>query len=250
MGPRLVSRSDLRRALVVNALASPVNVLVPTGVLIAGVMLGAWWLAAVALVAYVALALHTFFDERAAARVGARVHAGARAHGAKKPSPSPGEFTPLIGGRVKAAVGARAAIHKAIADAPYAFSDVRHEVDALVAAMEADALRAQRIWEFLAGQETAASLERRIAAEENAPVRAALESKQRAFGRLRERLSGLMAEMDQVVATLQTVQAEIFAADELSEQELAGQVSELRERVQLVAAGLEEAYAETRARPG
>jgi uncharacterized protein YhaN len=248
MGPRLVSRSDLRRALVVNALASPVNVLVPTGVLIAGVMLGAWWLAAVALVAYVALALHTFFDERAAARVGARVHAGARA--AKKPSPSAGEFTPLIAGRVKAAVGARAAIHEAIADAPYAFSDVSHEVDALVSAMEADALRAQRIWEFLAGQESATSLEQRIAAEENPPVRAALESKQRAFGRLRERLSGLMAEMDQVVATLQTVQAEIFAADELSEQELAGQVSELRERVQLVAAGLEEAYAETRARPG
>jgi hypothetical protein len=224
-----------------------VNVLVPTAVLIAGVMLGAWWLAVVALLAWIGLALHTFFDERAAERVGARVHAGARARG-RKPSIDPGEFTPVIAGRVKAAVAARAAIHAAIADAPFAFSDVRHEVDLLVAAMEADAVRAQRIWGFLSGQETAASLERRIAAETNAPVRAALEAKQRSFGRLRERLSGLLAEMDQVVATLQTVQAEIFAADEVSEQALAGQVSELRERVALVAAGLEEAYAETRAR--
>jgi hypothetical protein len=247
MRARLISRSDLRRALVVNALASPVNVLVPTGVLIAGVLLGAWWLAVVALVTWVALALHTFFDERTAERVGARVHAGARV--AAKPSLSPAAFTPLIAGRVKAAIGARAAIHAAIDDTPFAFSDVAHEVDALVAAMEADAVRAQRIHEFLSGQESAASLERRIAAETNAPVRAALESKQRAFARLRERLSGLMAEMDQVVATLQTVQAEIFAADELEEQAIAGQVSELRERVQLVAAGLEEAFAETRARP-
>jgi hypothetical protein len=245
---RSVSRSDLRRALVVNALASPVNVLVPTAVLIAGVMIGAWWLGMVALVTWIALAVHTFFDERAAKRVGARVHAGARVQSAQPPA-SPARFNPFIAGRIKAAIAARAAIHEAIADAPFGLHDVEHEVDALVAAMEADALRAQRIYDFLAGQETAASLERRIAAEENPPVRAALESKQRAFGRLRERLSGLMGELDQVVATLQTVQAEIFAADESSEQALAGQVSELRERVQLVAAGLEEAYADTRAAP-
>jgi hypothetical protein len=245
MGDRLASRSDLRRALVVNALASPVNVLVPTAVLIAGVMLGAWWLVVVALVTWVALAVHTFFDERTARRVGARVHASARA----RPAAEPAEFNPFIAGRIKAATAAREAIRDAIADAPFALRDVEHEVDALVAAMEADAVRAQRIYDFLGGQESAASLERRIAAEQNASVRAALQSKQRSFDRLRERLSGLMAEIDQVVATLQTVQAEIFAADEIEERALAGQVSELRERVQVVAAGLEEAYAETRAGP-
>jgi hypothetical protein len=174
------------------------------------------------------------------------VHAAARV---AKPAADPGAFTPLIAGRVKAAIAARAAIHEAIAAAPFALDDVAAEVDMLVAAMEADALRAQRIHEFLAGQESAASLERRIAQETHAPVRAALESKQRSFARLRERLSRLMAEIDQVVATLQTVQAEIFAADEIEEHALAGQVSELRERVQLVADGLEEAFAETRARP-
>jgi len=244
-----VSRSDLRRALVVNALASPVNVLVPTAVVIAGVMIGAPWLVFVAVVVWLALAAHTFFDEREAARVGARVHAGARA-AAKPRAVDPGEFTPLMAGRVKAATGARAAIHEAIAAAPHSFADVAYEVDALVAAMEADAARAQRIHEFLGGQESAASLERRIASETNEPVRAALEAKQRSLGRLRDRLSGLLGEIDQVVATLQTVQAEIFAADDTDGHALAGQVSELRQRVQLVAAGLEEAYAESRVRGG
>jgi uncharacterized protein YhaN len=246
MRSRSVSRSDLRRALVVNALASPVNVLVPTAVLIAGLLIGAPWLALVALICWLALAAHTFFDERAAERVGARVHASARA--TKPANVSPGAFTPLIGGRVKAAVAARAAIHEAIAAGRSPLPDVSREVDALVAAMEADAVRAQRIHQFLAGQESAASLERRIEQETHDDVRAALESKQRAFARLRERLSRLMAEMDQVVATLQTIQAEIFAADEVEEQALATRVSELRENVALVAAGLEEAYADTRVR--
>jgi hypothetical protein len=246
MRARHVSRNELRRALVVNAIASPVNVLVPTGVLIAGVLIGAWWLAVVALVCWLALALHTFFDERAAKRVGARVQATA---GRARPAVSPGAFTPLIGGRVKAAVAARAAIHEAIAAGHVPLADVRREVDALVAAMEADAVRAQRILQFLSGQESAASLEQRIAQETNEPVRAALQSKQRAFTRLRERLSLLMAEMDQVVATLQTVQAEIFAADDVEEHALASRVSELRANVELVSAGLEEAFAETRARP-
>jgi hypothetical protein len=243
---RSVSRSDLRRALVVNALASPVNVLVPTAVLIAAVLLGAWWLAAVALICWLALAAHTFFDERVAERVGARVHASARA--SKPANVSPAAFTPLIAGRVKAAIAARAAIHEAIAAGRAPLPDVSREVDALVAAMEADAQRAQRIHEFLAGQESAASLEQRIDQETRADVRAALVSKHKAFARLRERLSSLMAEMDQVVATLQTIQAEIFAAEEVEEQALATRVSELRENVELVAAGLEEAYAETRVR--
>jgi hypothetical protein len=240
------SRSDLRRALVVNALASPVNVLVPTAVLIAGVSIGAWWLAVVAVACWLALAVHTFFDERAAKRVGARVHAAGRR---APPAVSAGEFTPLIGGRVKAAVAARAAIHEAIAAGDVPLADVRREVDALVAAIEADAVRAQRIHVFLGGQESAASLEHRIAQEPHEPVRAALEAKQRALARLRERLSLLMGEMDQVVATLQTVQAEIFAAGEIEEHALASRVSELRANVELVSAGLEEAFAETRATP-
>ena len=48
--------------------------------------------------------------------------------------------------------------------------------------------------------------------------------------------------MDNVVATLQTVHAEILAADGLEQSTLGGQVSALRENVQAVSAGLEDAF--------
>jgi hypothetical protein len=83
--------------------------------------------------------------------------------------------------------------------------------------------------------------------EENPAVRDALGAKLAAVTRLQQRLDGLLAELDHVVLTLQTVQAEILATDGLDDRLLAGQVSDLRENVQLMAAGLEEAFAETRA---
>ena len=242
---RPASRSELSRALVVNALAAPLNILLPTAVLIAAILLGAWWLAVVAIACWLGLAAHTFFDEREARRVGQRVRAGRR-----KSALSPGELNPLIGDRLKAAMEAREAIRVAIESSPDPLLDVENEVDELVAAIEADAARAQRIMEFLAGQESAASLERRIAGEQDADVRAALEAKHQSFERLRERLGRLSRQMDQVVATLQTVHAEIIAAEVVQEGELAGQVSELRAEVRLVAEGLEEAFAETRAQAG
>ena len=240
---RPASRSELSRALVVNALAAPLNVLLPTAVLIAGILLDAWWLAVVAVACWLGLAAHTFFDEREAARVGRRLRAGSSA-----PAVSPAELSPLIGARVKAAVGARDAIRAAIEASPDPLLEVGREVDDLVAAVEADAVRAQRISEFLAGQEPGPALERRIAQERDAAVRAALEAKQAAVGRLRDRLDRIGGQMDQVVATLQTVHAEILAAEDVEERALASQVSDLRAEVRLVSEGLEEAFAETRAR--
>ena len=57
--------------------------------------------------------------------------------------------------------------------------------------------------------------------------------------------------MDHVVATLQTVQAEILASDDLEQAALeqgplASQISELRLKVEVMSAGLEETFAETR----
>ena len=113
-------------------------------------------------------------------------------------------------------------------------------------------MRAQRIHAFLAGgvRRRARAPDR---AEPHAAVRAALEAKLARSRGCGERLSGLLAEMDHVVATLQTVQAEILAADDLEqaaldEGTLAGQISELRAGVAAVSAGLEEGFAETRAR--
>jgi hypothetical protein len=243
-----VSRSELRRALVMNALVHPVNVLVPAGVLVAGAIFGAAWLALVALACWLVLAGVTFFDEREAQRVGERVRK-ARRGGAVRIDPA--EFSIEIGARVKAANAAREAIHAAIAASPSPLAGVAGEVDALLAAMNADAARAQRIHGFLA-TESLAALERRINREASGPVRATLEAKLAALQRLRKRLNELLSEMDNVVATLQTVQAEILAAEDLEhaarDGELADQISDLRAKVEIMSAGLEESFAETRRR--
>lgn len=243
-----VSRSELRRALVLNALIAPVNVLVPAGVLVAGAIFGAAWLALVALACWLVLAGVTFFDEREAERVGERVRAARRGAVARV---DPAEFSIEIGARVKAANAAREAIHAAIASSPSPLAGVAGEVDALLVAMNADAARAQRIHAFLAA-ESLGALERRINSEGDTPVRQTLEAKLAALKRLRKRLGGLLSEMDNVVATLQTVQAEILAADDLEhaahDGELADQVSDLRAKVEIMSAGLEESFAETRRR--
>jgi hypothetical protein len=199
-------------------------------VTVAGLLIGASWLVAVALVCWLALSTATFLDARG---VPLPVAADPRA------------FAPPIAARLRAATAARASIRAAIEGTDSPLDDVRAEVDALVRAMEADAVRAQRIHEFLA-HESPAQVERQMR-EENPAVRDALGAKLAAVTRLQQRLDGLLAELDHVVLTLQTVQAEILATDGLDDRLLAGQVSDLRENVQLMAAGLEEAFAETRA---
>jgi fatty acid desaturase len=73
-----VSRRDLRRALALNALIHPVPGLVAAGVLVAAVLLGAAWLALVAVACWLVLATMTFFDEREAEKVGERARARRR----------------------------------------------------------------------------------------------------------------------------------------------------------------------------
>jgi hypothetical protein len=248
---RSSSRAELRRALVLNALVHPVNVLVPTGILVAGVLIGATWLALVAAICWLGLAALTFFDEREAARVGERLRA-ARRPAEPSAGAHPAAFAPLIRARVRAAGAACASIRATIAASPTPLADVEQEVQDLLAAIQTDASRAQRIHEFLT-EEPPAELERRVAQEPRAEVRAALEAKLSALTRLQERLDGLLSEMDHVVTTLQIVQAEILAHDgveqSLEQQALASQVSELRDKVRILATGLEETFAETRARP-
>jgi hypothetical protein len=246
-----VTRADLRRALVLNALVHPVNVLVPAGVLVAAALFGAVWLAVVAVVCWLVLAGMTFFDEREAARVGNRLREARRDAAPAAAPAAPGALAPAIRTRVRAAVVACAAIRDAIAASPAALDDVGEELDALLAAIHADAERAQRIHAFLA-EDPPRELEDRIAREPHSAVREALQGKLAALRRVQERLDGLLAEMDHVVATLQTLQAEILSADRaepaLEERALASQVSELRHKVRIVSTGLEESFAETRVR--
>jgi hypothetical protein len=240
-----MTRDQLRRALALNALTKPLNVVVPAGMVVAGVLVGAVWLLVVAAAVWLALVGATFFDEREAQRVGERERAG-RQVAAPEARSDPAAFTPAIGRRLEAALAARASIHAAVDETDSPHADVVAEVDALVTAMEADSARAQRIHEFLA-QESPDAIRRRIAEEPSDEVRAALAAKLDALTRLQQRLDRLLSELDHVVITLQTTQAEILAADGMAHDVLAGQVSELRTNVKLISDGLAEAFADTRA---
>jgi len=80
-------------------------------------------------------------------------------------------------------------------------------------------------------------------------VREALAAKRRALVRLQERLDRLLTGMDHAVTVLQTIRAEILAAQEaertIEERALASRVSELRIRAQGMASELDEALADT-----
>ena len=93
-------------------------------------------------------------------------------------------LAPEIAIRVAAAAAACDGIRAAIASSSAPLDGVAEEVDGLLHAIHANAARAQRIHAFLAEQPQA---------EPGVLVR------------VRERLAGLLAEIDHVVATLQTV---------------------------------------------
>ena len=227
-----VSRCELRHALVLNAATKPVNVLVPAGVVVATLLLQVPWLALVALVCWVALVVTTFFDEDEAWAVGERARAARRG-----PAPhvrvDAAVSDPAIAGRWQAAIAARASIRVAVEASEAPLEDVTREVDALIEAMRPNAGRAQRIHDVLAA-DPPATLRRRVEREPSAALRAKLS----ALERLQERLDRLLAEMDQVVTTLQTVHAEILVTDGIEQDALAGQLLDLRTRVQLLSADL------------
>jgi hypothetical protein len=219
---------DPRRDRIADALTRPLNVVVPAAVLTAGALTSVLWLVLVAVVCWLALVAMTLLEEG--------------------PPPAPA-LGPAIAGRLQAAGTARASIRAAIETSDLPLGDLLVEVDALVAAIESHARRAQRIHEFLR-ERPAAGIERRLERETNPQVAAALAAQLDALARLRGHLDALLSAMDHVVASLDTVHAEVLAAesagDTLGQHELASRVSQLRTHAQLVSAGLQEAFADTR----
>ena len=55
MAEKPVTRSQLQRSLVANALTKPLNVLVPAALVVAGIVFGALWLVGIAVVVYAVL---------------------------------------------------------------------------------------------------------------------------------------------------------------------------------------------------
>jgi hypothetical protein len=238
-----ITRATLRRDLAVNAATKPVNIVVPAGVAVAGLLLGAPWLLAVAAVVYVVLGVMTFFDGREAERV------GARAYGKDRPGRvDAGALADPIRAQVLAARGEAARIEKTVQSADLPFSAVSEEVDRLVTALEATARRAQRLYDYLAGQPRPAELEGRAhekRASGHAGAAQALAEQASVLRSLNDQLMSANAEMEEVNASLGAVHGRLVQASVASEAErdaeLAGDVRDLRRRLEGVTGALESA---------
>jgi predicted nucleic acid-binding Zn-ribbon protein len=245
MADKPVTRSELQRKLVVNALTKPVNVSVPAGVAVAAVLVGVPWLLVVAAIAYVALAAMTFFDEREAEQVGDETYG--RQRRSQQPRLETRRLAPEIRAEVEAARAEQARITETIANADLPFDEVGGEVERLVVAMEATARRAQLVRDYLVTQDIA-RIEARLAqaSEETAAV---LRDQLAVLESLVAQLRRFHDEMEQVNAALGAMHARLVGAAVASQgsadAELAGDVRELRQRVETLTEGITEAYAAT-----
>ena len=238
MARELVTRDRLRRELVANAATKPLNVIVPATVVVAGLLLGTWWLVPVAVVVYLALGAFTLFDQREAERVGTRTYAVARGDVRRL---DPGSLAPEIAGPVRTARAEEKAIRETVAKAHLPFEEVSGEIDGLMGELDRIAGRAQLIYDYLSSQDAGVREARDRAI-------AALEEQRQVQQQLYDQLERFYAEMEHLAASLGTVHGQLVrmsvAEEAAGQTELAKQVRDLRDRVKALAQGMTEAYAQ------
>jgi seryl-tRNA synthetase len=197
----------------------------------------------------------TFFDADEAQRVGDELYGERRRPAATL---DVGALDPRIAAPVRQARDTATAIREAIAQADHPFDDVAGDVDALVAAMDTSARRAQLIASTLDQQERAGqdaeSLGRTIAGlrarAQDADVRALigdLEAQREATARLEEKLDRFEVGMQRICASLGLLRTRLVemsaSEEEAAQRELARQSRELRERTDLLAESMAEVFA-------
>jgi hypothetical protein len=257
----LVTRGALARRLAVNAATKPLNIAVLGGLVVVGIVLNLIVVVgAIAIVAYLVLVALTFFDAEEAERVGDELYAGRRPGGRERaPALDVATLEPRIAALVQQARETAAGIRDAIAQADHPFDDVATDVDALVAAMDTSARRAQLISSTLAEQARAgqdiAGLDRTIAdlrrRDDDADVRALvadLEAQREATKRLADRLERFEVGMQRICASLGLLRTRLVemsaSEEEAAQRELARQSRELRERTDLLAEAMAEVFSD------
>jgi chromosome segregation ATPase len=152
---------------------------------------------------------------------------------------------------VRAALQEEQHIRQAIEQADLPLNEVSTEVDGLVRALETMAKRAQTLWDYLASQDPQAIEARcrqleREGGPEGKPIVVALRQQLEALGALRKQLDKFFAQMEHIVASLGTMNAQVLrmslVTETDSEEQLAGQARELREQVNALADGMSEVY--------
>jgi predicted nucleic acid-binding Zn-ribbon protein len=260
---RPVTRADLRRELAVNAATKPATIAVPTALVVAGLLLGYGWLfVALAAVAFVALLATTFFDGDEAERIGKQTYAEAkekRSRAALKARAAE-HYAPEIQASLDAAREQQERIRSAIDAADLPFTEVSAEVESLMTEMERIARKAETVYDYLAEQDPNATRSRLRDLRDDArgdsdAARAAgraadaLEAQLALCNTLGDQLERFYAEMEHLAASLGVVHGQLVrmavAEDAAMQDELAGQVRELRDRVGAVAEGLNAAVSQT-----
>ncbi len=251
---RPYSRGEFNRALIVNALTSPFNVLLLAAILIAGLLLDLFLpLLIVGVVVYGLAAARTYLDEDEAGKVLERERARRRKT-LDEGRADPRMLAEPIGRLLAAALQREQRIRDAIDRAELPYTEVSDEVDRFVRAMEDGARRAQLLYEALS-ESPPGPVEQRLAEVRGDPARAeltaALESQLAVLRRMETQLQRFYDEMERILVELDTVRGNLVSVsastEAASQQRLAGDVRALREEVGAVAAGMSEAYEEPQA---
>jgi hypothetical protein len=240
----LVTRGDLRRALILNAARGRVAIAAGVLVLVAAIALGAPWLVPIALLTYAGLAASTFFDGDVAERVGREVYERRRPAPALRPLPK--ELTPDLAALVERARVEERRVVEAIEAAELPLAEVAVEVEALAAEMERIAGRAQVVDTYLASHDAAELRRRRgeLAPEDDGDASVA-DARRRAVAVIDDQLSlgdslagelrRFQAEMEHLIASLAVVHGQIVrisvSDDPTAQASVARDVRELRGRV-------------------
>lgn len=248
---RPYSRGEYNRALILNALTSPFNVVLLAVIVIVGLVLGLVLpLTIVGVVVYAIAAARTYLDEDEATKVLERQRVRRR-KSLDAGRVDPGTLAEPIGRLLAAGRQREQRIRDAIDRAELPYAEVSDEVDRFIGAMQDGARRAQLLYEALS-ESPPAAVERRLAEVRGDPGRAeltaALESQLAVLRRMEAQLQRFYDEMERILVELDTVRGNLVSVSASTEaanqQRLAGDVRALREEVGAVADGMSEAYEE------
>jgi uncharacterized RDD family membrane protein YckC len=157
-------------------------------------------------------------------------------------------LAPVIERHLVAARSAERRIHDAIARAQLPYAEVGREVDALLGVMERSADRAQLLYE---GLETTpvAKVEARLgelAGTDKVELIGALEQQLTVQRRMQQQFGEFIDELERMVVELETIHGSLLnvsaSTDASVQQQLADQVSALRDEMSAVASGMSAAF--------
>lgn len=250
MADKPYSRGEYNRALVLNALLDPFNVVLLAVLLVVGIVAGVLpVLGPAAAVLYLAGAARTYLDQDVAAKVLARERA-TQEELPEAPRLDEGRLTPGIAMLVRQARDRQQRIRAAVAenhDLPG--SEVINEVDGFVLALEGTARRAQSLADALRDtppDRVAARLEEVKGDPDKLELTEALRTQLETLHRMQAQLARFGDEMERILVELDTIRGQIVSVGATQGaargKELAGEVRSLREQMGAVADGMSAAY--------